>query len=178
MYTNADGTYPFSLKIPEGDTRERLACDTCGWINYVNPKIVVGAVCTWQERFLLCRRAINPRKGFWTLPAGFLEEQESAEAGAKREAMEEAGAEIEILGLLGAYSVPRISQVQLMYKARLVHPNVVAGEESLEVRLFDWADIPWDEISFPSVRWALDHYRETGDRAEFAARSNPPGEAG
>ena len=169
---------PFTLKIPDGDNRERLVCNDCGFVNYVNPKVVVGAVCTHDGRILLCRRAIEPRHGFWTIPAGYLEEHESAEAGARREAREEAEADIALDGLLAVYSIPRISQIQLIYRARLVTPAFAAGVESLEVRLFDWAEIPWRDLAFPSVRWALDQYRAVERQAIFAAATNPPGELG
>lgn len=168
----------FSLKVPDGDNRSRRVCDACGFVDYVNPRIVVGAVCTWEERVLLCRRAIEPRRGLWTIPAGFLEEGESVEAGARREAWEEARAEIEIDGLLGVYSVPRISQVQMMFRARLVSPTVAVGEESLEVRLCDWGQIPWDDLAFPTVVWALRDFDAVRGQAVFATRSNPPGTLG
>ena len=168
----------FSTRVPAGDNRPRLVCDECGFVQYVNPKVVVGAVCTWEDRILLCRRAIEPRRGHWTLPAGFLEEKESVEDGVAREAWEEARAELDLDGLLGLYSVPRISQVQIFFRARLRSPEVAAGEESLEVRLFAWEEIPWDDLAFPSVRWALSHYRETRGQPTFAARTNPPGETG
>jgi ADP-ribose pyrophosphatase YjhB (NUDIX family) len=168
----------FSKRIPEGDNRSRLVCDVCDFVQYVNPKIVVGAVCTWGERILLCRRAIEPRRGHWTIPAGFLEEGETAEDGARREAWEEARAGLELEGLLGLYSVPRISQVQIIFRAKLRSAEVAPGEESLEVRLFDWDEIPWDDLAFPSVRWALSHYQETRGQVVFAARGNPLAETG
>jgi ADP-ribose pyrophosphatase YjhB (NUDIX family) len=164
---------PSILTIPEGDNRERMVCPDCGFINYENPKIVVGAVCVWQERFLLCRRAINPRRGFWTLPAGYLELNEATAAGAIREAWEEAQAHIAIDGLLAIYDIPRISQVQLIYRAHLDTPDFAAGPESLEVRLFAWEEIPWEELAFPSVRWALDHYRDSITSGDFTARATP-----
>jgi ADP-ribose pyrophosphatase YjhB (NUDIX family) len=164
---------PSVLAIPEGDNRERMVCPDCGFINYENPKIVVGAVCLWQERFLLCRRAINPRRGYWTLPAGFLELNESTLAGAMREAWEEAQARITIDGLLAVYDIARISQVQIIYRAHLTEPNFAAGPESLEVKLFAWDEIPWDDLAFPSVRWALDHYRDSIGSGDFTARSTP-----
>lgn len=166
--------YPFSLKMPDGDNRKRLVCDDCGFIHYINPKIVVGAVCTWEDRFLLCRRAIEPRKGYWTIPAGYLEERESTEQGAIREAWEEALADIEPLALLGIYNVPRISQVQIIYKARLRKPEIGAGPESLEVMLCRWDDIPWNDLAFPTVHWALRHYQKTAGCAIFAPDTNPP----
>ncbi|MBM3572884.1 MAG: NUDIX domain-containing protein [Alphaproteobacteria bacterium] len=169
---------PVVRKVPEGDSRERLVCADCGFINYVNPKIVVGAVCAWQDKILLCRRAINPRKGYWTLPAGFLEESETTEAGAQREAWEEARARIELDGVLGVYSIPRLSQVQIIYRAKLLSPEIAAGPESLDVGLFLWNDIPWPDIAFPSVHWALDHFRQSRDRSHFPARGNPVAQTG
>lgn len=164
----------FSKIIPEGEDRERRVCDTCDFIDYVNPKIVAGAIITDDERVLLCRRAIEPRVGFWTLPAGFMEEGESVEEGAAREAMEEANAEIEIDRLLAVYSVPRISQVQIIYRAKLLS-DVSPGPESLETALFEWKDIPWRELAFPTVVWALTHYAQTRHLSDFAPFANPPG---
>jgi ADP-ribose pyrophosphatase YjhB (NUDIX family) len=165
----------FTRRVPDGDDRRRLVCDACGFIQYENPQIVVGSVAAWGDRILLCRRAIPPREGYWTLPAGYLELGESTEAGALREAWEEARAELEIDQLLAVYSITRISQVQLIYRARLKTPNVEPGPESLEVGLFRFDEIPTDRIAFPSVHWALQDYRETLDQAAFAPRSNPPG---
>lgn len=163
----------FSRRQPEDDTRLRRVCDSCGWIDYENPKIVVGSVVEHEGKILLCRRAIEPRHGYWTLPAGFLEEHETVEDGARREAMEEAIAEIEPTALLAIYSVPRISQVQIFYRARLARPDFGVGPESLEVALFAWEDIPWDELAFPSVHWALKHYHEVRDKAVFQPFANP-----
>ena len=128
-------SYPFARKIPEGDTHERHVCGDCGWINYVNPKIVVGAVCTWEDKILLCKRAIEPRHGYWTVPAGFMEEGESTAEGAIRETLEEACATIEVDALIGIYNIPRISQVHMMYRAKMLSPDMGAGIESLEVKL-------------------------------------------
>ncbi len=169
---------PTVLRIPEGDNRERLTCPDCGFINYENPKIVVGAVCTWEGKLLLCRRAIDPRSGFWTIPAGYMELNETAEAGAAREAKEEACADIDIDGLIGVYTIPRISQVQLIYRATLKDGVFAAGEETLELNLYDWKDIPWDDLAFPSVKWALDHWREIADDEIWPPFSNPPGQDG
>jgi ADP-ribose pyrophosphatase YjhB (NUDIX family) len=174
----AQGAGPSLRVVPEGDDRERLVCPDCGFIDYQNPRVIVGSVATWGERILLVKRAIQPRRGFWTLPAGFLEHGESPAEGALREAREEACAELELDQLLAVYSIPRIGQVQLMYRARLVAPDVAAGDESEAVDLFAWDDIPWDEIAFPSVRWALGHWRETRGETAFAPRVNPPGETG
>jgi ADP-ribose pyrophosphatase YjhB (NUDIX family) len=172
----ADGhprTPAFSTRVPPGDHRERQVCDECGWIHYDNPKVVVGSVATHNGRYLLCRRAIEPRHGKWTIPAGFLEQHETTEQGALREAREEACVELEIEALLAVYSIPRISQVQLIYKARLARPEFAAGDESLEVRLFSWNEIPWPDIAFPSVHWALHHHREVAERSRFAPFSAP-----
>ncbi|MEX2297538.1 MAG: NUDIX hydrolase [Dongiaceae bacterium] len=168
----------FLRKTPDGDMQERLVCADCGFINYENPKIVVGSVVRWEDRILMCRRAIDPRTGFWTLPAGYLELRETAMDGAKREAWEEARARIDITGILAVYTIRRLSQVQVIFRARLVTPEISAGPESREVALFRWEEIPWDEIAFPSVRWALQHDREAGSDSQPATRTNPPGEEG
>jgi len=162
----------FSARIPPGEDRERRICDACGFIDYVNPRIVTGVVAHAGGRILLCRRAIEPRRGFWTLPAGFMELGESAEDGARREAREEACAELEIEALLGLYSVPRIGQVQIFFRARLLN-EPAAGPESLEVGLFDWEAIPWSELAFPSVPWALNHHRATLSQPGLSAFSSP-----
>jgi ADP-ribose pyrophosphatase YjhB (NUDIX family) len=169
--------HPFARAVPDGDDRERLVCGDCGFVLYDNPKIVVGSVARWGDKVLMCRRAIDPRKGFWTLPAGYLELNESTRAGAEREAWEEAQARIQIEGLLAIYDIPRISQVQLIYRARLIEEAVAPGPESLEVALFRWDEIPWDNIAFPSVRWALHHDREARASGDFSARYAPPTDA-
>jgi len=168
----------FVRRVPDGDTTERFVCGDCGHIYYTNPKIVVGSVVTCGDRILMCRRAIEPRKGFWTLPAGYLEEHETPEDGARREAREEALCDIVLDGLLAVYSIPRLSQVQLMYRARLDTEQYGAGTESLETKLFSWDDIPWTEIAFPSVHWALNHWRAIKDERVFAPFANPPGQNG
>ena len=167
---------PSLRAIPEGDNRERLICADCGYILYDNPKIVVGSVARWGDKVLLCRRAIDPRRGFWTLPAGYLELNEATSAGAQREALEEANARIEIEGLLAVYDIPRLSQVQLVYRARLTDDQIAPGIESLEVGLFRWDEIPWADIAFPSVRWALHHDREAQASGDLTAHIGlPPG---
>lgn len=160
-------SYNFKLEIPTGDSRDRHVCADCGWIHYINPKIVVGAVCTWEERVLLCKRAIEPRLGYWTVPAGFLEENETTQVGAAREVWEEACARITVGPLLGLYNIPRISQIHMMYRAEMKTSEHGVGEESLEVELFAWKDIPWDDLAFPSSRWALQDFRKTLGRNEF-----------
>jgi ADP-ribose pyrophosphatase YjhB (NUDIX family) len=155
----------FVRRIPQGDNRERLVCAGCGHIAYENPKVVVGAVIAAGDAVLMCRRAIEPRSGFWTLPAGYLELGETLEEGAKREAWEEAQADIVLDGILGVFSISRIGQVQVIFRARFARddvPQFAPGPESLEVALFDWGSIPRDAIAFPSVFWALDAWRGAG----------------
>jgi ADP-ribose pyrophosphatase YjhB (NUDIX family) len=164
----------FRLDVPEGDDRTRRICNTCSFVDYVNPKIVAGSVVTRGDKILLCRRAIEPRKGFWTLPAGFMEENETVEDAARREAQEEACADIRIEQVLAVYSVPRISQVQVMFRASLAS-SIAAGPESEEVGLFAWKDIPWSELAFPTVVWALTHYASTRHLSAFPPFTNPPG---
>jgi ADP-ribose pyrophosphatase YjhB (NUDIX family) len=149
-------------------------CQTCGFIDYVNPRIVTGVVAHRSGRILLCRRAIEPRKGFWTLPAGFLELGESVEEGARREAREEACAELELETMLAVYSIPRIGQVQIFFRARLLN-DPRPGPESYDVMLASWEDIPWKALAFPSVTWSLDAYRASEGRTGFAPFGNPEG---
>ena len=166
----------FERRIPQGDNRERAICGDCGYIAYENPKVVVGSVVVSEGRVLLCRRAIEPRRGFWTLPAGYMELNETLEEGAAREALEEALAEIRIDGILGVFSIARIGQVQVIFRARFADtaaPSFAAGEESLEVALFAWADIPWNEIAFPSVHWALNAWHDSGRGALGLPAGNP-----
>lgn len=158
--------------MPAGDDRERLVCTECGFVLYDNPKIVVGSVARRGDKILMCRRAIDPRRGFWTLPAGYLELNETTRAGAEREAWEEARAKIAIESLLAIYDIPRLSQVQLIYRARLVDDAIAPGPESLDVALFGWDEIPWDDIAFPSVHWALAHEKDMQATGDLSPRSN------
>ena len=168
----------FERKVPDGDTHERDVCASCGFIHYVNPKIVTGSIVRYRNKMLFCRRAIEPRIGYWTLPAGFMEVGETTEEAARREAMEEANAAIVIDRLLAVYTIPRIAQVQIMYLAHLDEEVFSAGPESLEVMLASWEEVPWAELAFPSVRWALEQYRSVEGIDSFAPFSNPPGEFG
>jgi len=163
----------FIRQIPEGDDRERLMCPDCGHVAYENPKVVVGSVIAEGDHILLCRRAIEPRAGFWTIPAGYMELGETVEEGAAREAWEEAQVRITLDGVLAVYSIARIGQVQVIFRARFAEPGFAAGPESLEVASFHWSDIPWDELAFPSVHWALKAWRETAHGALPAASLNP-----
>ncbi|MGF1563525.1 MAG: NUDIX hydrolase [Geminicoccaceae bacterium] len=165
---------PLAWRVPDGDDRERAVCPQCGTVHYENPRPVVGAVCVSAEHVLLCRRAIEPRLGYWTIPAGYMELHESVEEGVRREAYEEARADIELTGLMAVYSIPRISQIQLLYRARLRSKAVSAGPESSEVALTAWDAIPWDELAFPSVHWVLEHARHHCDHARpLVPTSNP-----
>jgi len=165
----------FVRRVPEGDTRERLVCPSCGHVAYENPKVVVGSVVVHGDRVLLCRRAIPPRQGLWTLPAGFLELGETIEEGAAREALEEAEAAIAIEGILAVFTISRIAQVQVIFRARFAGPpHFAPGVESLEAGLFAWPEIPWDSIAFPSVHWALAAWREQGGGRLGRPSTNPP----
>lgn len=164
--------------IPQGDNRERMMCPDCGFVHYDNPKIVVGTIAAHEGRILLCRRAIHPRKGYWTIPAGYMELNETTEEGAQREAMEEACAHLHLDGILAVYNIPRISQVQVIYHGRVQDGVHAAGPESQETQLFKWDDIPWDDLAFPSVHWALNHYRALIDGKGAAPFVNPPGDRG
>lgn len=160
---------------PDGEDRPRLVCGDCGFIFYENPKLIVGAVCTWGDAYLLCRRAIEPRRGYWTMPAGFMELAETAETGAVREVWEEAGAKVVVDNLLAVYSIPKISQVHLIYRAKMKSADCAAGVESLETQLFPWDKIPWDELTYPNVAWSLHHHRDLIGQTNFSPRGVPEG---
>jgi len=142
-------------RVPPGDALPRDVCDACGSIHYVNPKLVLGAIAEWEGRLLLCRRAIEPRYGYWTLPAGFMENAETAGQAAARETLEEAGARVELGAPFSMISVPRVNQVHVFYRARLLDLDFKPGEESLEVALFEEARIPWQDIAFRTVGLTL-----------------------
>lgn len=151
------------LEVPAGDNRPRHCCPRCGTIHYQNPKLVLGTVTVHEDRVLLCRRAIEPRHGYWTLPAGFMENGETTGEGAARETLEEAGARIELGALYTMIDVPHVEQVHVFYRARLLNLDFEPGPESLEARLFTEAEIPWDEIAFRTVgqtlRWFFEDRR-------------------
>ncbi len=155
---------PVRQEIPAGDNRPRDVCTACGYVHYVNPTMVLGCVPTWEGRILLCKRAIEPRLGYWTVPAGFMENGETIAQGAARETREEALAEVDIGDLLAIVDVIRARQVHLFFRAHMQSDRFGPGEESLEVELFDEADIPWDDIAFPSVTYALKRFLEDRDR--------------
>jgi len=154
-------------KIPLGDHQIRRVCVQCGNIHYENPKVICGALALWEDKVLLCRRAIEPRYGLWTLPAGYMELFETMEQGAARETREEAEAEIHIEQLYCMYNIPRIGQIYVLFKANLIHGTFGAGEESIECRLFDEHEIPWTELAFPSVERTLCHYFEDRKNNSF-----------
>lgn len=165
----------FVRRIPVGDNRERLVCADCGHIAYENPKVVVGSVVVADGSVLMCRRAIEPRRGFWTLPAGYLEHGETLEEGATREAWEEAQADIILDGILGVFTISRIGQVQVIFRGRFAAElHFAAGEESLEVALFAPERIPRQHIAFPSGTWALDAWQQMGPGPLGAPAGNPP----
>lgn len=146
--------------VPAGDNRTRAVCTSCEFIHYENPKNVVGCLLEWHGKVLLCKRGIEPRHGYWTLPAGYMENQETTLEGAAREVREEACAECDDLRLFAVYNLPRISQVYLMFSGRLRDGKASAGEETLEVKLFSQNDIPWDELAFPIVTESLTRFFE------------------
>ena len=167
----------FRIGTPPGEDRQRSVCESCGFVDYRNPRIVVGSVVVQGEgpgeQILLCRRAIEPRRGYWTLPAGYMETGEGTDTAAKREAREEAECELSLDGILAIYDLTHLSQVQIIYRARLQGSHLGAGPESLEVRLFSWNDIPWEDLAFPSVAWALRHWRPGRDHPLGAPFRNP-----
>lgn len=150
---------PVELRQPVDDHRVRHVCTVCSAIHYENPKLIVGTIPVWEDgRILLCRRAIEPRHGLWTLPAGFMENGETTQEGAARETMEEANARVEVGELYALYNLPYIDQVQLLFRAKLLDLEFSPGMESLEVKLFDEHEIPWDELAFRPVRYTLKDY--------------------
>jgi ADP-ribose pyrophosphatase YjhB (NUDIX family) len=152
-------------RIPPGDSLERWVCDQCGEIHYQNPRLIVGTVPEFEGRILLCRRAIEPRYGYWTLPAGFMENDETAAQAAARETLEEAGARVELGAPFSLISVPHVNQVHLFYRARLADLNFNPGEETLEVALFEEPAVPWKDVAFRTVANTLRYWfadRKTG----------------
>lgn len=157
-----------ALRIPVEDNRQRYVCTACGIIHYQNPRLVVGSIPVWEDKVLLCRRAIEPRYGMWTLPGGFMENGESTADAAVRETLEEACARVEILTLYSMYSLPDIDQVHLFFRARLLDLDFAPGQESLDVKLFTEAEIPWDALAFRVVRYSLEHYFAERHSGEFS----------
>lgn len=167
------------ITIPEGDNRQRHVCTACGEIQYQNPKIVTGCIPVCGNRILLCKRAIDPRMGYWTIPAGFMENDETLEQGAIRETWEEAMAKVTDLQLYQIFDVPRINQVYILYRANLAEPgNFGAGPESLEVQLVPLDAIPWDEMAFLVIRKTLERYLEDWRIGSFTFSADSMNENG
>ena len=160
-----------SSKVPAGDNRERFVCEACDAIHYINPRIVAGCLPVWEDRVLLCRRANKPRAGYWTLPAGFLENNETITAGAIRETAEEANAQVGNLDLYTIFSLPHISQIYLFYRAEMANAEFSPGFESLEVALFEETEIPWEELAFPAIRQTLEHFFADRPSGVYPVRS-------
>jgi ADP-ribose pyrophosphatase YjhB (NUDIX family) len=158
---------PVALRIPEGDTLARFVCDGCHTIHYQNPRMVVGCIVEWEDKVLLCRRAIEPRYGLWTVPAGYMENGETTTQGALRETLEEANARVEIGPLYALYNIPHINQVYILFRAQLLDLGFHAGAETLEARLCAESEIPWDQLAFATVRNTLTHYYNDRRRGEF-----------
>lgn len=161
---------PVATAVPEGDNRPRAVCSACGAIHYVNPKLVVGSVPEYAGQILLCRRAIEPRRGYWTVPAGFMELGETLGEAALRETWEEALARVELGSLFSVVDVVQAGQVHVFFRARLLKPEFGAGAETLETRLFGPGEIPWDELAFPSIRIALEQFLENGRSGNVEVR--------
>ena len=157
-----------TLLIPAGDNRQRYVCDACGMVHYQNPNVVTGCIPEWDDRILLCKRAIEPRYGTWTLPAGFMENGESSMFGAAREAREEANAEVHRLKLFCVFSIPHINQVYTMYRGELHRGQASPGDESLEVMLASEDEVPWNELSFPVIIETLKLYYEDRQAGRFS----------
>ncbi len=161
------GSAQLDFRVPDGDTLKRYVCAACATIHYQNPKVVVGCLPVWEDRVLLCKRAIEPRLGLWTLPAGFLENGETLTAGALRETLEEANARVEIVDLYTTISLPNISQIYVMFRARLLDLEFGPGSESLDVQLFQERDIPWDDLAFRTISRTLRNYFLDRKRGRF-----------
>lgn len=163
---------PVAFKIPPGDNLRRHVCDACNTIHYENPRMVLGTIPEYGDKILLCKRAIEPRHGKWTLPAGFMENGESTAAAALRETLEEAKAKVELGDLFSMLSVPHVNQVHIFYRARLLNLDFGPGEESLEVELFEEADIPWAELAFRTISTTLRHYFDDRKKGVFGLHAD------
>lgn len=159
------------LLIPEGDQRQRHVCTDCDHIHYQNPKIITGCLIEHEDKILLCRRAIEPQSGKWTLPAGFMENNETCSEGALRETFEEANASISDLELYSVYDIPHISQVYMIYRAKLANLDFSPGIESLDVKLFDKQNIPWTELAFSVIRQTLIAYYNDKKRGSYSLQT-------
>lgn len=170
-YCSQCGSSAIKIRIPVGDTYKREVCQDCKIIFYSNPKIVVGAVATFNNFYLLCKRNIEPQKGLWTYPAGFLEENETVEEGVLRETLEETKARVEINRLIGVYSLISVNQVHLIYSARMLNDDFDITPESSEVKLVQASDIPWDSLAFPVIKWALKAHLDSNMKGKVDSKS-------
>ncbi|CUB05671.1 NUDIX hydrolase [Marinomonas fungiae] len=156
-----------NMEIPDGDNRERPVCPSCDFIDYDNPRMITGTIPLYQGKVLLCKRNIEPRFGYWTLPAGFMENGETTTGGALRETLEESGSRVIIKQPFSMISIPHVNQVHLYYIAELQKPDFHATTESSEVELFEFSDIPWDELAFSSVSKTLEFFLEDHKTGQY-----------
>lgn len=170
-YCSHCGSSELAWAIPAGDNRPRYVCSKCDTVFYQNPKIVAGCIPEWDDKILLCKRAIAPRHGYWTLPAGFMENSETTLEAAIRETLEEANARVEIIDLYTVLNIPHTDQVYMMFRGKLIDLDFSPGEESLECELYSESQIPWDSLAFPTILHTLKFYFEDRKRGEFPLRS-------
>jgi ADP-ribose pyrophosphatase YjhB (NUDIX family) len=170
-YCSECGSGQIDLAIPGGDDRHRHVCPDCGSIHYTNPRIVAGVLPVWQDRILLCKRSIEPRSGYWTLPAGFLENGETLQQGAERETREEAMAQVDIHDIYTIFNLTHINQVYIFFRGSLIDGGYGAGDESADAGLFAAEEIPWDELAFPTIREALRFYLGDREHGDFPVRT-------
>ena len=164
------GSSKLEFKVPAGDNLKRHICSDCGAIHYTNPNMVVGALCVRENKILMAKRNIHPRKGYWTLPAGFMENAETVKVGALRETFEETGSEAKVKMPYTMFSLPHINQIHFFYLADLLDENYGPTSESIEVKLFDESEIPWDELAFPTVKRTLEYYIQDKKDNNFSFR--------
>ena len=165
------GSSKLEFKVPAGDNLKRHICSDCGAIHYTNPNMVVGALCVRDNKILMAKRNIHPRKGYWTLPAGFMENAETVKVGALRETFEETGSEAKVKMPYTMFSLPHINQIHFFYLADLLDENYGPTSESIEVKLFDESEIPWDELAFPTVKKTLEYYIQDKKDNNFSCHS-------
>lgn len=169
-YCSDCGSSRVQVTIPEGDNRERHVCPDCGAIHYTNPRIIAGVLPVWEDRILLCKRSIHPRKDFWTLPAGFLENGETLQQGAERETLEEAEARVDIHDIYTIFNLTHINQVYIFFRGTLLNGEYGVGEESSDAALFSADEIPWQELAFPTIHKTLRYYLEDREKGRFPLR--------
>jgi ADP-ribose pyrophosphatase YjhB (NUDIX family) len=170
-YCSQCGSPQIDLAIPEGDDRERHVCPDCGSIHYTNPRIIAGVLPVWEDRILLCKRSIQPREGFWTLPAGFLENGETLQQGAERETREEALASVDIHDIYTIFNLTHINQVYIFFRGTLIDGRYGAGDESADADLFTADEIPWGELAFPTIHKTLEYYLRDRESGQFPVRT-------